>query len=110
DRLIFIEWDEDATDPTLEPIPFVTDGYTIPMLRARVPDYVELFEVLASVERRFPARILRLLKERVYELVRTNDPKGKLFVQDLEPDIDAAEVDVVLGVGAIEKQLERSYR
>lgn len=110
DRLIFIEWDENATNPTLEPIPFVTDGHTIPMLRARVPDYVELYEVLGSVERRFPARILRQLKERVYELVRTNDPKGKLFVQDLEPDIDATEVEVVLGVGAIEKQLEQSYR
>lgn len=110
DRLIFIEWDENATNPTLEPIPFVTDGYTIPMLRARVPDYVELYEVLGSVERRFPARTLRQLKERVYELVRTNDPRGRLFVQDLEPDIDAAEVDVVLGVGAIEKQLEQSYR
>jgi hypothetical protein len=68
------------------------------------------WEVLGSVERRFPARILRQLKERVYELVRTNAPNWKLFVQDLEPDIDAAEVDVVLGVGVIEKQLERSYR
>jgi hypothetical protein len=110
DRLIFVEWDEGAKDSTLEPIPFVTDGYTIPMLRARVPDYIELYEILGAIERRFSARVLRQLKERVYELVRTNDPKGKLFVQDLEPDVDAEEVDVVLGVGAIEKQLAHSYR
>lgn len=110
DRLIFIEWSETSTNPKLEPIPFVTEGYTIPMLRAQVQDYVELYEVLGSIDRRFPARVLRQLKERVYDLVRTNDPTGKLFVQDLEPDIDAAEVDVVLGVGAIEKQLAHSYR
>jgi SIR2-like domain len=110
DRLIFIEWDENAKNPALRPIPFVADAYTVPMLGATVSDYKDVFEVLGSVERRFSARMLRQLKERVYELVRTNDPKEKLYVQDLEPDADAAEVEVVLGVGAIEKQLARSYK
>jgi hypothetical protein len=111
DRLIFIQWDESsATEPALAPIPFVADGYTIPMLSATVSDYGDLFEVLGSLERRFPARVLRQLKERVYELVQTNDPKQKLFVQNLDSDIDASNVDVVLGVGAIEKQLEQSYK
>jgi hypothetical protein len=109
DRLIFLEWDEGATSPSLVPIPFVTGGYTIPLVRAKVANYVEVFEVLAGLERRFPARILRQLKERVYELVRTNDPKERLYVQDLDADTDAAEVDVVLGVGAIEK-LTQSYK
>jgi hypothetical protein len=111
DRLIFIEWVSDPTEAhTLRPIPFMTDGFAIPMQNAKVADYLDLFEVLGGLERRFPAPVLRQLKERVYELVQTNDPKGKLFVQDLEPDIDATEVDVVLGVGAIEKQLLRSYK
>lgn len=110
DRLIFIQWDESADEPKLSPIPFVADGYTIPMLGATVSDYDELFEVLGSLERRFPARVLRQLKERVYELVQTNDPKQKLFVQDLDADVDANNVDVVLGVGAIDKQLEQSYK
>ena len=111
DRLIFIEWDADPNKAnTLGPIPFVADGFTIPMLKATVSDYNDVFDVLGAVERRFPARVLRQLKERVYELVQTNDPKQKLYVQDLEPDIDASEVDVVLGVGAIEKQLASSYK
>lgn len=110
DRLIFIEWDKDSQRPQLSPIPFVADAYTVPMQGAKVADYTEVFEVLGSIERRFPAQMLRRLKERVYELVQTNDPKDKLYVQDLEPDMDAAEVEVVIGVGAIEKQLARSYR
>ncbi len=111
DRLIFIEWVDDSKETsTLQPIPFMTDGFAIPMQSAKVTDYGDLFQVLGGLERRFPAPVLRQLKERVYELVKTNDPKGKLFVQDLEADIDAAEVDVVLGVGAIEKQLQRSYK
>lgn len=111
DRLLFIEWsDELESASTLGPIPFVADSYTIPMLGARVPDFNDVFDVLGELDRRFPARVLRQLKERVYELVRTNDPKQKLFVQDLEPGMDASEVDVVLGVGAIEKQLAHSYK
>lgn len=109
DQLIFIEWDRSGEQSDLRGIPYVTDGYTIPLLSATVSDFVDVFEVLASLERKFPARVLRQLKERVYELVRTNDPSGKLYVQDIDADVDAADIDVVLGVGAIEK-FAQSYK
>ncbi len=103
DQLIFIEWDGAGKQSDLQAIPYVTDGYTIPLLSATVSDFVDVFEILGSLERKFPARVLRQLKERVYELVQTNDPSGKLYVQDIDADVDTADIDVVLGVGAIEK-------
>jgi hypothetical protein len=109
-RLIFVEWNADVTNPKLDRIPFLTDSYNLSMLRAEVAEYSVLYDVLARIRRRFPAPVLRQVKQRIYELVQTNDPNGRLHVQDLEPDADPAEIDVVLGVGAIARQLERAYR
>lgn len=109
DRLIFIQWDPDAGEPTLAGSAVVAEGFTIPVLTATVSDYKDVFGLLGELERKLPARVLRQLKEQVFELVRTNDPKGRLYVQDLTADIDASEVDVVFGVGAIEK-LTTSYK
>jgi hypothetical protein len=111
DRLIFIDWDPNATEePVLAPSPFVTEGYNIPLRTAKVADYRAVFEALGSLERRLPARILRQLKQKVYDLVLTNDPKGRLFVvRDLDTDVDTDEVEVVFGVGAIEK-ITTSYK
>jgi hypothetical protein len=86
----------------------VAEGFTIPVLTATVSNYLDVFGVLGELERKLPARVLRQLKELVFELVRTNDPTGRLYVQDLTADVDANSVDVVFGVGAIEK-LTASY-
>lgn len=109
DRLIFLQWDPDAPDPTLAGSAVISDGFTIPVLTATVRDYRDAFTVLGRLKRKLPARVLRRLKEQVFELVRTNDPRGRLYVQDLTDDIDDKDIDVVLGVGLIAK-LTASYK
>ena len=99
DRLIFIQWDESVTEPSLTPMPFAADGMSIPMWNATVPDYSELFTALSKLKRRFPTKVLRQLKEQVYELVKTSEPQGSLYVMDLDADVDVANVEVVIGVG-----------
>ncbi|MEV8265633.1 SIR2 family protein [Microbacterium sp. NPDC077057] len=99
DRLIFIQWDPAALEPRLIPSPFATDGMAIPMMSATVSDYAELFDALGSLTRRFPTKFLRRLKEQVYELVQTSEPKGKLFVMDIDAEVDTTDVEMVIGVG-----------
>ncbi|MEW2461170.1 SIR2 family protein [Microbacterium sp. NPDC047426] len=99
DRLIFVQWDPNAGDPVLISSPFAADGMAIPMLRVTVRDFEELFAALGSLKRRFPVKFLRQLKEQVYELVQTSSPTGTLYVSDLDADVDASQVDVVIGVG-----------
>lgn len=108
DRLIFVRWDERAPrKPTMTASAIVAGDATIPVHILQVRDFASIFEALSHLERRFPARVLRQLKEHVYELVRDNDPKERLYVQDF--DADLGEVDVVLGVGAISK-IVRPYK
>ena len=64
-----------------------------------MPRFLEVFQVLGTLKRRFPARVLRDLKEQVYELVRTSEPGNTVVVSDLEADTDVQQVDVVIGVG-----------
>lgn len=105
DRLIFIEWDRDAKDPELKSGTFAfRQGSVIPVRHAIVSDYSPIYSALASVERQFPARVLRQLKHRVYELVQTTDPVGALRVIKIDADDpEAKNLDVVFGVGVIDR-------
>jgi hypothetical protein len=111
DRLIFVQWDPSATHPTLANSNIVADGVPIPIILVRTASFVPVLEALSDLPRTFPARILRRLKEHVYALVQTNDPKQRLYVKDIdEAGDETGEIDVVFGVGAIEAVRNVGYR
>ena len=100
DRLIFVEW-RPGEAPDISSTVMNVSGVSLPIIRATVPDFLDVFTALGSRERAMPARILRVLKEQVFELVQKNDPNGRLMaVSDIDSDKDAANLDVVFGVGA----------
>ncbi len=67
DRLVFVQWDRTAADPVLTRTAIVADGITV-----LVVHFTDVYKALASLKRRFPARLLRQLKEQVYDLVLTS--------------------------------------
>lgn len=97
-RLIFVQWDPDTTVSTLSATAIAVEGFTIPVISVKVADFRETFASLGAIRRKFPARLLRQLKEHVYQLVLSNEPTGALYVQDIE-NMDPKKVDVVVGVG-----------
>lgn len=108
-RLIFVLWNRDGAEASFAPSVIQVESHSLPVYTLQVPEYVSLFSVLSEVKRRFPVRLLRHLKEHVYELVLTNDPTGKIYVRDIDESDDCAGLDVVLGVGAGAQVPERSY-
>jgi SIR2-like domain len=101
DRLVYVTWDPEAVDPHLGHGTFAVEGGVIPMRTVAVSDYTSVYTALAGFDRQLPARLLRQLKERVYELVLTSDPVGALKVVNINDAVD--DMDVVFGVGVIDQ-------
>lgn len=104
DRLIFVRWDPDATTPAIATTPITVEGFTIPVVVVTVRSFEGVFEVLANLPRKFPARLLRRLKDHVYQLVLSKEPDTRLHVLPFEDDTRAEDIDVVFGIG-VQRQL-----
>ncbi|WP_439840331.1 SIR2 family protein [Aeromonas veronii] len=98
-KLLFVEWKPDTEEAS------ISDSVIhkqIPVKYVRTSSYKEIFEVLSETKKRIPAHLFRTIKDELYELVLTDDPKGKLYVRDAESIADAkAQTEFVVGYGAI---------
>jgi hypothetical protein len=110
DRMIFVQWDDDFEVPEFSNGNFVHNGLTIPIKSIKTKSFTPLYNAIAEMRRRFPASLLRKLKEQVYDLVLNNDPKGRLFVQDISKSVSLDTIEVVFGVGAISAVQEIGYK
>ncbi|HFR6823925.1 TPA: hypothetical protein ACHXR2_004371, partial [Shigella flexneri] len=73
-----------------------------PVKYVQAPSYKEIFEVLSETKKRIPAHLFRMIKDELYELVLTDDPKGKLYVRDSEKiEEGVSTTEFVVGYGAI---------
>ncbi len=108
-RLFFVEYiHSHEGEPTIDKYEFEIGGVILPLTRIRTREYTEILSVLTSLNQKFPASLLRKMKEHIYELVSTNDPTEKIAVVDFDQDTDLDMVDVVIGIGVSGKS-EKSY-
>lgn len=108
-RLFFIEYKENHKgEPIMDKYEIEIGGSILPLTRIRTKEYIDILQVLTSLNQKFPASILRKMKEHIYELVSTNDPTGKISVVDFDKDTDLDKVDIVIGVGVLGKG-DKSY-
>ncbi|WP_395361945.1 SIR2 family protein [Streptomyces sp. YH02] len=108
DRLIFVQWQPDC-EPAVEPHTIVMDGFPLTVLRVLVSDFIDVFSVLSELKRSFPAKMLRRLKEQVYELVLADDPQNRLYVADIDDESKDGDIEVVFGVGVGAKIGQQGY-
>jgi hypothetical protein len=99
DRLIFVQWDENALSPRMSRTIIPMESLSLPILEITVASYEDIFAALSGLKERIPLRLLRKIKEQITELVLTSDPKDKTYVMSIDDAVDAADVDVVIGVG-----------
>lgn len=108
-RLFFVEYvDNHEGEPTIDKYEFEIGGLILPLTRIRTKEYTDILSVLTTLNQKFPAALVRKMKEHIYELISTNDPTGKIAVVDFDQDTDLDMVDVVIGIGVSGKS-EKSY-
>lgn len=99
-RLIFVEWSRGSRATISEAVIQIED-VSLPITRIITDSFTWIYKVLENRRRALPARVLRQLKEQVYDLVQTDDPRRQLmYVTNLDSQPDVADIDIVFGVGA----------
>mgnify|MGYP000468423115 CR=1 FL=1 len=109
DRIILVDWQPDCTEQISDSTHKIGES-AIPIKIIRTSSFKPVFKALADVKRRFPVRVLRRLKEHVFDLVLNNDPNGKIYVANIDESDDQENLEVVFGVGAITRYQETGYK
>lgn len=106
DNLIFVEWTSaELTDILIDTHSLAVKGKTIPCIRILAHDFLPVYECLNFYEREIPAAVLRLYKEKFYNIVCSEKPEKQIYAIDAK-DIDNNEnVEFVCGFGAIQKYM-----
>jgi hypothetical protein len=106
-RIYFVEWNEDpASKPTIEQSTLVRGASRLPVTRISTHSLLWVWEVLGSLDRPFPATLVRELRRHVYDLIAQPDPEhAREMVWAVPIDSKAAEgLRVIFGVGAFTDQ------
>lgn len=106
-RLIFIKRIKDNSEPCISDssILLTDKKIPIPIKEIKLNSYTPLYEVLGSLKKRLPVKVLRRMKGMVYEFVKTNEPTDKILVgESISKPEDADKIEYYFGIG-IKNQL-----
>lgn len=110
DRLIFCEWTSEQDEPTLIDSTLLISNTVLPIKLIKLNDFSKLYTVLANNKKRLPIKILRNMKDMVFDFVKSSESKSKVFVSDDLDSIDDIEkVEFFYGVGVRDKLSEVGY-
>ncbi|VXC43920.1 SIR2 family protein [Chryseobacterium sp. 8AT] len=104
DRLIFCQWTNEKIDFQINDSTILISDTVIPIKLIKLNSFVELYTVLANTKRKLPIKVLRQMKGMVYDFVKSNNSKQKIFVTDnLEEIENLHNAEFVYGVGLKDK-------
>ena len=98
-NLVFVQRPHNGEAPSFNDAIMSIGDTRLSITVVKTSDFLEIYEAIESTKRKIPARILRYCKEQMYDLVRDNDPEGKLAVIDLDQIENKDDVEFVMGVG-----------
>lgn len=107
ERLFYIVWDQTVENFTesVYPITF-QNGSSLEIKQIRLNDFSILYETLAENKSKYPVKVLRYMKQDMYNMVLTNDPTNRMFLAIPDEDIDVEkmkDIEFVYGFGMLER-------
>ncbi|PFZ20091.1 SIR2 family protein [Bacillus wiedmannii] len=98
DRLIFVGRAGGETE-SFQESSMTVNGITLPITRIKTDHFEKVYKPLGRIKRKFSTRKLRQMKSEMYELIKHNDPKGKIHVVEFDGDGYGNNNDVEFVVG-----------
>lgn len=90
---------------------FNFNGNSVPVTTIETDDFSIVYEAIFNTKRKIPVKYLRLFKSELHEIVKSSNPKDKIFVVDEEKLDKTSKVQFVVGVGVASAKLaERGYK
>lgn len=107
DRLFYVVWDEkeEKFSSSTYTITF-ENGRSITIKKLSLNDYSILYRCLSKNKAKYPIKLLRHVKEDMYNLLLTNDPNGRMLLslpdKELTPE-EMEQIEFVYGFGIMER-------
>ncbi|MGV3085080.1 SIR2 family protein [Enterococcus dispar] len=107
DRLFYITWDKKIKNFETSTLSInFNNGRTMTIKEVKLSDYSILYKALGENKAKYPIKLLRHVKEDMYNLVLTNDPKNRMVLslpdRDLTPE-ELENIEFVYGFGILER-------
>lgn len=104
DRLIFCQWVPEDVESNMTDSTILISDTIIPIKLITLNKFSDLFTVLANNKKKLPTKVLRQMKGMVYDFVKSNNSKQKIFVTDNLDDIENIHnAEFVYGIGIKDK-------
>lgn len=98
-RLFFIQRKKAGRFEGISIVQESFEGRSITMKQITAEDYSTVYQVIASLRTSYSPKILRQLKQDVYELVACSTPRERIKVVDIDDATSMDKVEIVIGVG-----------
>lgn len=90
---------------------FNFNGNSVPVTTIETDDFSIVYEAICSIKRKIPVKYLRLFKSELHEIVKSSNPKDKIFVVEEDKLEKNSKIQFVVGVGVASAKLaERGYK
>lgn len=101
DRLIFCERDNSINECTINDGNILISGMNLPIKQIRYKNLNNVYSVLSKNNKRLPIKILRHMKNMVYDFVKNSNSKSKVYLADENniDKLDLKQVQFVYGFG-----------
>lgn len=108
DRLVFVRRAQPSEGAALQRGSMTVGAHSLSIREFVCSDFLQLFDMLGELPQRFPAKLLRRLRQSVYELTFSTEPSGRVHVLPFDAE-DMDDVEIVVGVGTMERLGEKGY-
>jgi hypothetical protein len=110
-RLIFCKWSRTPIETSIVDSYMTISETVLPIKLITAHSFEEIYTVLANNKKKIPTKILRQMKGMIYDFVKNNNSKQKIYVTDnLDSIEDFKNAEFVYGVGIKDKLSEQGIK